>query len=170
MKNSVEIERKFIIKIPSEDILDSQALIDKSEIFQTYLKSAVGETLRVRKRVREGNTEYTETSKIRIDKMSAIERERTISEEEYLSLLGRIRDGSRTLNKTRYTFPYGGYLYEIDVYPQWHKTAIMEVELASGDEEPGIPPFIELIDEVTGMKEYSNSSMSMHFPDEVPIS
>ena len=169
MKNAIEIERKFIIKRPSNELLESLPKTDKSEIFQTYLESDVGQTLRVRKRVRSGYTEYTETKKVRIDGMSAYESERTIDEGEYLSLIKNIRHGSRTLVKTRYAVPYGSYVYEIDIYPEWRNTAIMEVELKTEDAAFDIPSFITVVREVTGMNEYSNSSMSMRFPDEISL-
>ena len=61
---------------------------------------------------------------------------------------------------------YGGQLFEIDVYPAWKNTAIMETELDDREREVEIPTFIEIIREVTGYKAYSNASMSKSFPKE----
>ena len=73
------------------------------------------------------------------------------------------------LKKTRYVLSYRGLNFEIDVYPQWHKTAVMEVELPREDAGLELPPEIEVIREITGKREYSNHSMSRSFPDE-PLS
>jgi len=43
----------------------------------------------------------------------------------------------------------------------------METELPSEDTNTDIPPFIKIIKEVTGIKAYSNASMSRAFPNEI---
>ena len=50
--------------------------------------------------------------------------------------------------KTRWAVSYGSLYYEIDVFPFSDDLAIMTVEL-SPDAEPDIPPFIEVVREVT---------------------
>ena len=166
-KNNVEIERKYVILMP--DVTDMEKMQDYtvSDIVQIYLNSHLGVTHRVRSRKYGERIEYTETKKIRMDKMSAIEEEKSISEEEFHRLSQNIRQGSCPLIKTRHTFNYFGQLFEIDVYPKWHKSAIMETELPSCDTEVVFPSFIKLIKEVTGDKDYSNASMSCVFPSEI---
>lgn len=166
-KTPVEIERKYVILIPAEADLSAQQGYTSSEIRQTYLKSEPGVTRRVRMRSYAERTVYTETKKIRIDKISSFEDEREICEAEYLELIKLRADGTVTLTKTRHTFVYLGKTFEIDVYPEWHRSCIMETELESREERVAMPEFIRVLVEVTGDKKYSNASMSHSFPAEL---
>ena len=163
----VEIEKKYIIKKPDVAFLRTLESFSESEIVQTYIPSAQNETRRVRMRVLAGAISYIETRKIRIDKMSATEIERELTEEEYTSLAKSPCEGSRPIRKTRYTFIYKGQLFELDFYPEWERTCVMETELESRDTEVEFPPFITVLSDVTGMKEYSNAAMSRKFPKEL---
>lgn len=165
--NLIEIERKYIIELPCFESLSSLSGYCCTEIVQTYLKSGEGETRRVRKRSYPDRTVYTETMKKRLDKMSSSECEREISEEEYLSLLEDIKPGTHPIKKTRHSFPYGRITVEIDVYPEWERSCIMETELECREATPPLPPFIKILREVTGELEYSNASMSCAFPNEI---
>lgn len=166
MTGHIETERKYIIKLPNFDLLKREAKYTSSDITQTYLNSDVGVTHRVRARVYTDKTVYTETQKTRISPMSSVEEEREISEWEYEALAKNIKPGTRPVKKTRHTFVYSGQLFEIDVYPSWKCTAIMETELDSPDKIVKMPPFIRIVREVTGNKSYSNASMSCVFPKE----
>ena len=167
MKNNTEIERKFIIALPDLKMLSRLEGYDKSEIEQTYLESPPHVTHRVRARRRANSVVFTETKKVRIDKMSAYEDEREITEAEFLTLCEDVAKDTTPVIKTRHTFTYRGQLFEIDIYPNWKSTAIMETELPSEDTVVEIPAFIKIIKEVTGIKAYSNASMSRAFPNEI---
>ena len=166
MTNNVEIERKFIIKLPNLAVLKELSSYTESEIEQIYLDSPCGRTHRIRKRNRGGKCSYTETEKIRIDEISAFENEREITKEEYLALSKRQKSGTHPIIKRRLTLEYDGFVFEIDVYPEWEKTCIMEVEMPKREANPALPPFIEVVEEVTGKKEYSNAKMAVKFPVE----
>lgn len=165
----IEIERKYIIKMPRFTLLSKEEKYTESEILQIYLKADDGVTRRIRRRLYPDRREYTETKKLRIDRMSATEIERQISEEEFTSFRESILEGTRPLSKTRHTFEYHGQLFEIDVYPEWRNTAIMETELESREQSVDFPPFIHILCEVTGDKRYSNASMSKAFPEEIDL-
>ena len=165
----IEIERKYIIKLPSLDAVREIYGYTHSEITQIYLESGEGVTHRVRKRVYGDRTSYTETVKTRIDKMSVVEDEREITEAEYSRLSERVKKGTRPVKKTRYTVPSGKHLIEIDVYPEWKHTCIMETELSDRGESVVIPDFISIVEEVTGRFEYSNASMARNFPKEIEV-
>ena len=168
MKIGIEIEKKYIIKKPDRVVLSAQQEYTKSEILQIYLPSADGETRRIRRRVKNGEVTYTETRKIRIDRMSSTEIEGEISEQEFNTLSQNILESTRPIRKTRYTFIYKDQLFEIDEYPEWEHTAIMETELDSREREVEMPDFIEIVKDVTGDKSYSNRGMSHTFPKEQP--
>ncbi len=166
MKIGIEIEKKYIIKKPDRAVLSAQDSYTESQIVQIYLPSVDGETLRVRKRVQGEIASYIETRKVRIDEMSSTEIERELTEAEFNTLAENILDLTRPINKTRYTFIYKSQLFEIDEYPEWQYTAIMETELDSREREVEFPDFIEIVNDVTGDKSYSNRGMSHTFPKE----
>jgi len=163
MSKSLETERKFIIKMPSSRFLSAYEPIS---IVQTYLSAEKGVTHRVRKTVKDGDEQFYETKKTRLTPISCIEEECLISRELYLELSRNIRAGSRPIRKTRYRIPYLGHTVEIDVYPEWRRHAVMEIELSSEDEAYSVPSDIEIVSEVTGIGKYSNSSLADSFPDE----
>ena len=167
MSTPIEIERKFVIAMPDVSTIAKIDGYSSSDIDQTYLTSVPHVTRRVRARSYSDHTVYTETKKVRIDKMSAFEDEREITESEYVAMLFEIAPGTVTLHKTRHTFPYLGRTVEIDIYPDWQRSCILEVELESEDEALMLPDFINVIKEVTGDKGYSNAAMSRKFPEEL---
>lgn len=164
---AVETERKFIIKKPNEKTLSSLFGYTVSKITQTYLASREGVTERVRERIYPDKTVYTHTKKVRISPLSSIEDEREVTESEYRTLLLRKKDGTQDVKKERHTFIASGVTFEIDIYPEWQDTCIMEFELKSEDERVEIPTFIAVVREVTGNRAYSNAAMAKEFPKEV---
>lgn len=166
-KVGLEIERKYIIRMPDISLLSNQPDYTRSEIVQIYITPSPGETHRIRRRSYPDRVQFVETRKIRIDRMSVTEIESEISEERFDELSRNIMDRTTPITKTRHTFLYAGQIFEIDVYPGWKSTAVMETELGSREEQAEIPAFIEIIREVTGDKTYSNASMSRSFPPEV---
>lgn len=166
-KICVEIERKYVIKKPDISFIKGSMSHTESKILQIYLPSEKGETRRIRRRIYSDKTVCTETKKIRIDKMSSTEIEREISLAEFDELSHSIKQGTIPIEKTRHTFTYDGQLFEIDIYPQWKSTAIMETELDDREKQVKIPDFIEIVHEVTGDKSYSNAAMSQKMPKEL---
>lgn len=165
-KGPFEIERKFLIERPDEAVLLSMEGAFCDEILQTYLVSRNGLTHRVRRRVHGGKVGYTETKKTHLTDLCCIEEERQIGEEEYEALL-RLADPSLSpIEKKRYCVPYGGRLLEMDIYPFWQKSAILEVELPTEEAAFTLPPFIRVIREVSGEVAYKNLSLARRIPNE----
>lgn len=156
---NIECERKFLIKYPDVDALRKKQGCRVLEISQTYLLCADG-SMRVRKTVSDGSAEYFRNIKKRITDMSGYEDEKLISEETYSELLLCADSERKTIEKTRYAFPYLDHIIEVDVYPFWNDRAVFEVELGSEDEEFGIPSDLEIIKEVTSDKRYSNRALA----------
>lgn len=161
-----EIERKYIIRIPDTETMRKYEGYTESEILQIYLKTEGRSTHRIRRRSTDGKAVYTETKKIRIDSMSCIEDERKISECEFSRLSNNVADATVPIRKVRHTFEYKGHIFEVDIYPEWKRTCILETELSTRTESVEFPDFIEIIEEVTGNRAYSNASMSRAFPKE----
>ena len=166
MSTPIECERKFLIRYPDLNVLTAAQGVRISEITQTYLLSPAHITDRVRARTTNGNTVYTRTQKIRITAVSAEEYESEISKNEYDELLKNVDPARTPVHKTRYVVPVGKHLAEIDLYPFWQRQAIMEVELSREDEEFIIPPFIEIIREVTSDVRYKNARLAHSVPAE----
>lgn len=165
----IEIERKYIIELPDIELIKGSESFSESRILQIYINSEPFVTHRIRRREFSDRVVYTETKKRRIDKMSAEEEEREITENEFNLLRGNIKQGTKPLNKTRYTFYYQGQLFEIDLYPAWKRSCILETELSSRDESVEFPGFIRVAREVTGNPAYSNAAMARAFPKELSI-
>ena len=165
MRN-LEIERKYIIAMPDIALLSVMPDYTVSEITQIYLSSPAGMTHRIRRREYADACKYTETVKIRLNNTTCNESEGGIDKSRFDELAKSIRENTRPIIQTRHTLSYEGFTVEIDVYPEWKSTAIMEIELDSEDLTPAIPPFIRILREVTGNREYSNAALSQFFPEE----
>ena len=163
---NIEIEKKYIIAMPDVSELEDSEGYSCSEILQIYLPSSDGSTHRVRKRVTDGVAVYTETRKIRIDRMSSTEIEGEIGSERFEELAAAPLENTSPIRKVRHVFFYLGQKFEIDIYPQWKDTAILETELDSREREVVFPRFIKILRDVTGDRQYSNAGMSRAFPKE----
>ena len=168
MENAIplEIERKYLIRMPDERKLDSLAL-GRDWIEQTYLTAEAGTTERVRSRRAPGGTPaYTHTGKRRMSAVTREEREEEISREEYEALLRRADSALQVIRKTRWRIPYEGHTLEIDRFPFWTDRALLEVELRSENEAVTLPDWIALIREVTEDEQYTNRAMAASVPYE----
>ncbi len=156
-----EIERKFLIKKPNITTLERLPNCKKIEIVQTYLISPdKSEEVRVRQRGVDGHYIYTKTIKKKVSSIKRIETERKISEREYLKSLSSADTKLHQLTKNRYCIMHENRYFEVDIYPFSDEYAICEIELADEKEEFIIPPFIEVVREVTGDETYSNKILA----------
>lgn len=157
-----EIERKYLIKLPSENILDSLPESQRTDIVQTYLNSPNERTSR---RIRKRGTnaigyKYYYTEKTPISFGEKIEIEREISEAEYKKLLLQTDPESLPIKKERYCFNYKNQIFELDVYDFSDKYATLEIELENIDKTVFLPDFIDIIADVTDDNRYSNAALS----------
>ncbi|MBR4711442.1 MAG: AAA family ATPase [Clostridia bacterium] len=161
-----EIERKFLIRYPDVTWLEKQPNCHRVEIIQTYLASEDDQDRRVRQRGENGTFLYYETVKRTLPDGQAVELSRRISDREYLSLLLDADTTRRQLRKTRYCMTYGMQSLKIDLYPFWHRQAMVQLHMRDAEEPVRFPPELELIREVTGIREYKNSSLALKIPEE----
>ena len=166
MLKGLEIERKFLIAMPDAAALLAMEGARCDAIVQTYLLAERGVTARVRRREGRDGVTYTATEKRRLSDAVAIEDERVIDGEKYRTLLEGADPALRPIEKLRYTVPYGPHLLEIDVYPFWQSTAVLEVELPTEDTPLTLPPFLTVLREVTADKRYKNVSLAKRIPCE----
>ena len=166
MKN-YEIEKKFLIKKPNEDMLLSIKECQKNDIEQIYLKkNSDGLSKRIRKRTNGDNTIYYYTEKKHISNIKREENEKIITLSEYKKYKAYADENLNTINKKRYCIPYKNHTLEIDIFPFWQNQAYLEIELQSEDEIFDIPDFIEIIKDVTEDKNYTNHSLAKEIPKE----
>ena len=165
----LEIERKFLIKYPDAAALEklcADAGGETWDIEQTYLAAKTGETRRLRRVVSDGEERFFYTEKRRISAVTRIENEREIDRAEYDSLLAGRDPELSVIRKTRFRIPDGAHVWEVDLFPFWTDRAILEIELAAENERFELPPFVELIREVTKDKRYTNRAMAKTVPED----
>ena len=167
MNAPLEIERKYLIAYPDVDALRPRCSA-VYEMEQTYLHAAPGVTARVRRRVGE-REEFFHTEKERITDRTHVERERTVTREEYETLLQTRDENALSVCKTRYCLPHDGLVFEIDVYPFWKTVAVMEVELEREDQTYTLPDGITVIREVTDDRRMKNAALARHIPSETEL-
>ena len=156
----LEIERKYLIKYPDINYLESLNCCKAVEITQTYIQPENGEKYRVRKRGASGNYTYFHTIKRHIGGFKRVEEEKIITLDEYESYLNEANAEKIQLSKKRYCLLYENKYFEIDIFPFFKDKAYIEIELKSEDEKVSLPPFIELIKDVSTDKNYTNLSLA----------
>lgn len=157
-----EIERKYLIEYPTQDILNGLDFSSTTEIIQTYLLS---DEENVERRVRQRGTKqngysFYYTEKVPVSNIERIEREKKISMKEYVNLLAEADTKLHQITKTRYCFVYNNQYFEMDLYPYSDTHAIVEIELSHKDDAVEFPPFLKLIKEVTDDKSYKNYTIA----------
>lgn len=155
-----EIERKFLIEMPDLNYLENLPTCEKVQIVQTYLKSDDNEEVRIRQRGSKNSFTYSKTRKIAISNLKRIEVEERLTEEEYINELLNADPERGQIIKTRYCLVYNSQYFEIDIYPFWKDKAIVEIELSNEKDKIDLPPFINVIDEVTDDFKYKNSEIA----------
>lgn len=162
----LEIERKFLIRMPNMAQLREQAE-RVIAIEQVYLTGgAPGVSVRIRKSVEQGVTRYHKNEKQRLTDRVRIEREEEIDGHHYQILLGFADPALRVIEKTRYCVPMGALTAEIDVFPFWTDRAFCEVELPEEHTAVTLPDWLEVIREVTDEKCYTNLALAREIPME----
>jgi CYTH domain-containing protein len=160
MERMIEIERKFLLKSipdgkPSETI----------KIKQWYLKV---DGIWERARSMESNIygiKWVHTIKTRISDSSNIEEERDLSKDEFDDFVKRCKaskQNAKYITKQRRIYPDGELKWEVDVFSQKCHIIVAEIEIPTEDYDLKIPDFIQKKNllEVTGMKQFSNRSLS----------
>ena len=159
---SLEIERKFLVAsvpdvwpVPFKDI----------SIYQAYLmprdSRVSSERVRNSRPLSSGLSVYTHTTKIRLADGVHEEHEKEVPLSSYSRLLARGHSPARVIQKTRRVFDWAGHTFELDIFEgSLHRIVILEVELPTMDTPVELPPFIEIVREVTSESGYTNAAMA----------
>ena len=157
----LEIERKYLICYPDLKMLD-EICSSHADITQIYLKSEDGTSRRIRRMETPEGVQYWYNEKTRLSDTTRIERETTVSEETFQNYLREADPSCSRIQKRRYYLPYGQHVFEIDIHPEWNDKAVMEVELKHENAPIDFPPQIEILQEVTSDRRYTNASLAKY--------
>lgn len=155
-----EIERKYLIFMPNLNELLENYAVSKVNIIQTYLVGTDEEERRIRQRGSDGSYSYFYTEKRVVTDVSRVETEKKISQTEYLNYMMEADTSLKQIRKDRYCFIYENNYIELDVYPFWNNTAIVEVELTNESDAVKLPPELKVIKEVTTDVRFKNYSLA----------
>ena len=157
----VEIERKYLIEMPNISDLKTKYDCTTVDIIQTYLvEKEPGVERRVRQRGVNGSYTFYYTEKQDISGVSRSEKERKITEKEYVQLLMEADTSLHQIKKQRTCFVCDGNYFELDIYPFWDDKAILEIELTDESKNINLPKEIRLIKGVTEDKKYKNKTLA----------
>lgn len=170
----IEIERKYLIRMPDVAKLRQMDGCEVWDIVQTYLTDGEGGATRRVRRVDvlqsadggAGRTVYYYTYKRHIDRFSQVEEEREIGRAEYESLLADANAALASIRKRRLRIPYMGRLAEVDIYSFWQDRATLEIELVSREQQIAPPDWLDVVREVTGESAYKNRRLAAEVPME----
>lgn len=156
----LEIERKFLVKIPDWSTLPH---FERITIVQHYLApNKTGIKRRIRARGQHGSWFYTETTKQKVGGITRIETERIISLREYRYLCATALDETRkVIRKYRHCFVWNHQYFELDVFEKPSlRQALLEIELTREAQEVCLPPFLKVIKEVSDDPRWTNSALA----------
>lgn len=158
----LEIERKFLVKslpdIKPDDVL---------KIEQFYLKNEQGvwERARTYHSDKTGD-KYIHTIKKSVSKSVNMEDEYEMTEQQFLEFRDKCYQPgveSRHISKERWIYEDGTLKWEVDLFKSGYHLIVAEIEIPTKKYDLVIPKFIEdvLLLEVTGLKQFSNRSLSL---------
>lgn len=166
-KDGLEIERKYLIRMPDEARLSAMPGCEVWDIVQTYLMDGEDMSTRRVRSIQTGDrVQYIHTVKRHMSAMSSREWEAEVSREEYDRLLQERNPALRAIHKRRYRVPHAGQLLEIDVYSFWYDRATLEIELASEEQQVILPDWLSIVRELTGEAAYKNRCLAERIPME----
>ena len=157
-----ETERQFLVSNCDELFRETNIALNQIQIEQTYLNSNGADERRVRRRMMDTWPIYYYAQKRPVAHGQRIQTEKVISAESYRTYLQHDRDHAlETIFKTRTCFVYENQYFELDEFLQRLRGLILlELEVASMDQEIFLPPFIKIEREVTGDSDFSNSNLA----------
>lgn len=134
-----------------------------SEITQTYLVAEPGCEIRLRRREWSGGKVVNvHRSKKRISDKEIIETERQVDNNLYEQMLQQADPYRATIKKKRQSFIWKGQFFEIDSFQSPVDNLIMmEMKGLTEQEEVNFPPFIKVLEDVTGNSQYLNYNIAL---------
>ena len=153
----IEDERTYIVELTGQ--LPESI---ESEITQTYLVADPDCEIRLRRRSWSGEVVNVHKTKKRISPTEVLETERQVSNALYESLLQQADPYRATIRKTRRSFIWKGQYFEIDFFHEpFDNLMILQTKGVAEQESVNFPPFIKVIQDITGNKQYYNYNIAL---------
>ena len=151
-------ERIFRVEITGEIPESSESMIT-----QTYLVTEPGNEVRLRRREWSGGKVVNvHRSKKRINDNEVIETERQVDNNLYEQMLLQADPYRCTIRKRRQSFIWKGQFFEIDTFLEPVSNLIMmETKGITERETINFPPFVRVIEDVTGNSKYLNYNIAL---------
>ncbi len=169
--NRVILEISNVLGLPQPDTEERQYIVEltgelpeciDSEITQTYLVADPGCEVRLRRRSWQGETVNVHKTKKRVSATEFLETERQVTNALYESLLQQADPYRSTIRKTRRSFIWKGQYFEIDIFHEpVDNLMILQTKGIAAKEDVNFPPFIKVIKDVTGNKQYYNYNIAL---------
>lgn len=165
------IERKFLLHRRPD--FHNPLLMQPVPILieQIYLISKPMEEIRIRKRsLRREDPIYYRTHRVNIGHGKRQETEEVISAKEYNQLKVFRDPFKRVIKKRRYCFIHNNQYFELDIFPadkarnRNRELCLLEIKLTEENDKVEIPPFLNVLKEVTGYKKYTNAQLASLWP------
>ena len=153
----IEDERTYIVELTGQ--LPESI---ESEITQTYLVADPDCEIRLRRRDWGGEVVNVHKTKKRISSTEVLETERQVSNALYESLLQQADPYRATIRKTRRSFIWRGQFFQIDTFHEpVNNLVLLETKGVAQQESVNFPPFIRVIEDVTGNPQYYNYNIAL---------
>lgn len=164
--DSIEIERKFLVR---EADLSKAEELKLNILYSVYLDPEVlneqvglltlpDSIVRASHVITSNNeNKFFLTHKTGGHKLSRQERSLQITSDDYLELSTEY--GVSTLTKKRFTFNYLRNIFELDIFEE-DNLILLEIELSNENQLFAVPPFVDIVKEVTGVPSYYGSNIA----------
>ena len=154
----VQEERVYKIEVTGEIPECSESLIT-----QTYLVAEPGSEVRLRRREWSGGKVVNvHRSKKRISDKEVIETERQVDNNLYEQMLQQADPYRQSIRKRRQSFIWKGQFFEIDTFlSPVDNLVMMETKGIAEQETVNFPPFVKVIEDVTGNSKYLNYNIAL---------
>ena len=153
----IEDERTYIVELTGQ--LPESI---ESEITQTYLVADPDCEIRLRRRDWGAEVVNVHKTKKRISSTEVLETERQVSNALYESLLQQADPYRATIRKTRRSFIWRGQFFQIDTFHEpINNLVLLETKGVAQQESVNFPPFIRVIEDVTGNPQYYNYNIAL---------
>ena len=151
-------ERIFRVELTGEIPECSESMIT-----QTYLVSEPGSEVRLRRREWSGGKVVNvHRSKKRINDNEVIETERQVDNNLYEQMLSQADPYRATIRKKRQSFIWKGQFFEIDTFQEpINNLVMMETKGVTEQETVKFPPFVKVLEDVTGNPKYLNYNIAL---------
>jgi CYTH domain-containing protein len=153
----IEDERTYIVELTGQ--LPESI---ESEITQTYLVADPDCEIRLRRRDWGGEVVNVHKTKKCISATEVLETERQVSNALYESLLQQADPYRATIRKTRRSFIWRGQFFQVDTFHEpVNNLVLLETKGVAQQESVNFPPFLRVIEDVTGNPQYYNYNIAL---------